>query len=130
MGGEGIGGGADGGTERQLPPPRRAGDWRRCQSLGGARGVLETEGSGLCGRGLESGGAGPTYPRACGGSRLSGLVPCSQGDRTSNSGGTAAASGEDQILSGAARSGFRSQNAERSDRLPGCRVTECKASCW
>src|SRR5580704_10548642 len=57
MGGEGIGGGADGGAERQLPPPQRAGDWRRCQSLGGACGVLETEGSGLCGGSLEPAGA-------------------------------------------------------------------------
>jgi len=33
------------------------------------------------------------------------------------------------MLPGAARSGFRNQNAERSDRLPGCRTAECKAGC-
>jgi hypothetical protein len=38
--------------------------------------------------------------------------------------------GKGQVLSGAARSGFRSQNAEDPDRLPGCRVTECQAGRW
>src|SRR5665213_120951 len=69
-------------------------------------------GSGLCGGSLEPASAGPAYPRACRGSRFPRVVPCGKGDGTPNSGGAAAASGKDQVLPGAARSGFRSQNAE------------------
>ncbi len=53
--------------------PKEPVDWRRCQSLGGASGLLETERSGLCGRSLESSGAGAACPRACRGSRVSRL---------------------------------------------------------
>ena len=72
-----------------------------CQSLGGARGVLETEGYGLCGR---KSGAGKRWP-AISASMLSKpaspcLVPRGKSDGTSEFGGTAAASGESQILPG------------------------------
>src|SRR6266851_10474019 len=40
MGGQSIGGGSDGGAERQLPSPQGTSNRRRCQSVGGSSGVL------------------------------------------------------------------------------------------
>src|SRR6266576_4468806 len=106
MGGKSFGGWSDGGAERQLPSPQGTNDRRRCQSVGGSSSVLETEGSGLRSRSLESASAGKACPRACRGGRFSCVVACGQSNRTSNPGGTTSASGKGQVLPGTARSGL------------------------
>src|SRR5580704_1278950 len=70
MGGEGFGDGRDGGVEGPIPSSQAAEDWRGRQSMGGASGLLETERSGLCRRGLEPAGAGRARPRTRRGSRF------------------------------------------------------------
>jgi hypothetical protein len=85
-----LAGRADGGAERQLPPPQGTNHRRRCQGLG----VLQTEGSGLRSRSLEPASAGTAGPRACRGGRFSCVIASGQSDRASNSGGPATASGK------------------------------------
>src|ERR1035441_3529911 len=88
----------------KLPPPQGTSHWRRCQSVGGSSGVLETGGSGLCGRSLESASAGTACSGTCRGRRFSFVVAGGKSDGTPNPGGTATSSGEGQVLPGAARS--------------------------
>src|SRR5882757_7230783 len=64
-------------------------------------------------------GVGQPCPETCPGSWLSCVVQSCQGHSASHPRRATAASGKDQILSGAARSGFRGEDARSSDRVPG-----------
>src|SRR3981081_1780497 len=81
MGIKGSGRGSVGGVEGQLPSPPGIRNRRRREGLSSTCGLLETEGSGLCGRSLEPASAGNAYPRARGGGRLSCVVAGGQSDR-------------------------------------------------